>query len=92
MSPILISWIIAVAVIAFLVAAAVRNRRNGYVKPRSLVSPIVEVAVWLQSLAEDPPQTPAPEPPSDPARDLAALNHAVTIHPAEPVREEHAVH
>ena len=92
MGPILVSWLIAAAVIAFLITAALRNRRDGYIKPRRAISPIVEAAAWLWSLAEDPPGRQEPEAAPDPPADLASLNHAVTAPRTQPVREEHAVH
>jgi len=82
MRVLLISWMVAAATIAGLVAMALRNRRNGYRKPERPLSPILEAAAWLWSIADEPTEAARPQPAPSCADDLAALSAHVLPKPS----------
>jgi hypothetical protein len=82
MSVLLISWMVAAATIAALVAAAWRNRQNGYRKPQAELPLMLEAAAWLWSVADEEPEAQTPETAASCAADLAALSDHVLPKPA----------
>ena len=84
MSVLLISWMVAAATVAGLVAVAIRNRRKVYRKPERPLSPIHEAAAWLWSISDEPPETQLPQPAPSCADDLAALSNHVLPKPGVP--------